>query len=132
MRPGSKSESLSFPLSMSRSVYLDYRGVFPLSVTFSHPPSDFRFVLEIPKIAATGAHRGDAELLRVAKDLLHRGLHESVSEVLINFRTPREIERERFGKMAKRVVYSSAEGTIYEVIQEKGNSSNRPTLGSWK
>jgi hypothetical protein len=94
-------------------------------VTFSHPPSDFRFVLEIPKVTKTGAHRSNAELLKVAKDLLHRGLHESVSEVLINFRTPRELERERFDKMAKRVVYACADGTIYEVIQEEGLSSNR-------
>jgi hypothetical protein len=103
---------------MGRSVYFDYRGVFPLSVTFSHPPSDFRFILEIPKIAATGAHRSNADLLRVAKDLLHRGLRESVSEVLINFRTPGEIEREKFDKMTKRVIYSSADGKIYEVVQE--------------
>jgi hypothetical protein len=115
---------------MSRSVYYDYRGVFPLSVTFSHPPSDFRFVLEIPRITKTGAHRRDAELLKVAKDLLHRGLHESVSEVLINFRTPRELERERFDKMAKRVVYSSADGTIYEVVQEKELSSSRSRSGA--
>src|SRR5690349_21602490 len=102
---------------MGRSVYFDYRGVFPLSVTFSHPPSDFRFVLEIPKIAASGAHRSSADLLRVAKDLLHRGLHESVSEVLINFRTPAQIEPEKFEKLAKRVVYSSKDGKIYEIVQ---------------
>jgi hypothetical protein len=117
---------------MSRSVYYDYRGVFPLSVAFSHPPSDFRFVLEIPKITKTGAHRSDAELLKTAKDLLHRGLHESVSEVLINFRTPRELERERFDKMGKRVVYSSADGTIYEVIQEQGLPSNQSRSGAKK
>jgi hypothetical protein len=115
---------------MSRSVYFDYRGVFPLSVTFSHPPSDFRFVLEIPKIASNGVHRNEAQLLKVAKDLLHRGLHESISEVLINFRTPRELERARFDMMAKRVVYSSADGTIYEIIQEKGQSSDRSPPGA--
>jgi hypothetical protein len=104
---------------MSRSVYYDYRGAFPLSVTFSHPPSDFRFVLEIPRITKTGVHRSDAELLKVAKELLHRGLHESVSEVLINFRTARELERARFDKLPKRVVYSSVDGTIYKVIQER-------------
>jgi hypothetical protein len=102
---------------MSRFVYYYYSGVFPLSVTFSHPPSDFRFVLEIPKISKNGAHRSDAELLKIAKDLLHHGLHESVSEVLINYRTARELERARFDKMAKRIVYSSAEGTIYEVSE---------------
>jgi len=115
---------------MSRSVYFDYRGAFPLSVTFSHPPSDFRFVLEIPKIASNGAHRSDAQLLKVAKDLLHRGLHESISEVLINFRTPRELERARFDMMAKRVVYSSNDGTIYEIIQEKGQFPDRAPPGS--
>lgn len=102
---------------MSRFVYYDYRGAFPLNVTFSHPPSDFRYVLEIPKISKTGAHRSNAELLKIAKDLLHRGLHESISQVLINYRTARELERARFDKMAKRVVYSSAEGTIYEVSE---------------
>jgi hypothetical protein len=102
---------------MSRSVYYDYRGTYPLNVTFSHPPSDFRFVLQIPKITKEGAHRSDAELLKVAKDLLHHGLRESISEVLINFRTARELERERFDKMVKRIVYSSPEGTIYEVIE---------------
>jgi hypothetical protein len=104
---------------MSRSVYFDYRGVFPLNVPFSHPLSDFRFVLEIPKIAASGSHRSSADLLKVAKDLLHRGLHESVSEVLINFRTPGEIEPEKFCKLTKRVVYTSGNGTIYEVVPEK-------------
>jgi len=103
---------------MGRSVYFDYRGVFPLSVTFSHPPSDFRFVLEIPKITASGVHRSSADLLRVAKDLLHRGLHESVSEVLINFRTPGEIERDKFDKLVKRIIYSCADGKIYEVVQD--------------
>ena len=104
---------------MSRSVYLDYRGVFPLSVTFSHPPSDFRFVLEIPKSDASGVHRRNVDLLRVAKDLLHRGLDESVSEVLINFRTPGEIEREKFDKLAKRIIYSCPDGKIYEVVREE-------------
>jgi hypothetical protein len=80
--------------------------------------------LEIPKITKSGGHRSNAELLKVAKDLLHRGLHESISEVLINFRTPLELERERFEKMAKRVVYSSADGTIYEVVQEQWLPSN--------
>jgi hypothetical protein len=103
---------------MSRSVYLDYRGVFPLSVTFAHPPSDFRFVLEIPKSVANGVHRSRVELLNVAKDLLHRGLDESVSEVLIHFRTPGEIEREKFDKLAKRIIYSCPDGKIYEVVRD--------------
>jgi hypothetical protein len=103
---------------MSRSVYLDYRGIFPLNVPFSHPQSDFRFVLEIPRIAPSRTPRSQTEILRIAKDLLQRGLHESVSQVLINYRTPAEIGREQFYKMSKRVVYSSLEGTIYEVFPD--------------
>jgi hypothetical protein len=103
---------------MSRSIYLDYRGIFPLCVPFSHPASDFRFVLEIPKIARTGLHRSESELLQIAKELLHRGLDESVSDALINFRTPSEIRRDRFSRMSRRIVYSSDQGTIYEIFRD--------------
>lgn len=103
---------------MSHFVYFEYRGTFPQTITSPQAPSDYWYVVEASKRDIDGEQRGPEELRGTSRTILHNGLSEGFAEVLMNSQAPREIEQARFDKMVTTEVYSTWDGTIYQVVRD--------------
>jgi hypothetical protein len=103
---------------MRRFVYFDYRGEFPPSLTFPHPPEPYRYIVEVSKKDCDGRERDLPELRRVAGSILRNGFEYERAQVVANSASQVEIEQSRFDKIVKAEVYAIRDGTVYRVIRE--------------
>jgi hypothetical protein len=88
------------------SFYFDYQGKVP--------PNEYHYIVEVSKKDGNGAVRSPEKLRIAASSILLNSLSVGPACVL----TPVEIEKSRFGEVAKEEIFRGTDGAIYKVTQK--------------